>query len=285
MEIITVQPGDTVNSIAEAYRLNADKIIADNGVGADGLLAVGQSLVLLFPAETHTAAAGETVSEVAARYGTDERTLFRNNFFLHGTDELPAGAQVVIRYENEPQTQKIIGGYAYDFIDDTLLNSVVSYMTYLIPFTYGFSYDGSLIPLNDERLLRVAREYGAMPLMHLSTLTEGGYFSNELAHELLNNPTAIQALYAAILENVRAKGYYGVDVDFEYLFAEDKDAYVSFIAGLTELLNENGYFSVVALPPKISDDQPGLLYEGVDYAALGAAADYSFLMTYECVLQ
>ena len=87
-----------------------------------------------------------------------------------------------------------------------------------------------------------------------------------------------------ILENIRAKGYVGLDVDFEYLFAEDKDAYVAFIAGTTALLNENGYFCVVALPPKTSDEQMGLLYEGIDYAALGEAANICFIMAYEYVL-
>jgi spore germination protein len=37
----------------------------------------------------------------------------------------------------------------------------------------------------------------------------------------------------------------------------------------------------VALAPKTRADQPGLLYEAHDYAALGAAADGCLLMTYE----
>ena len=46
-------------------------------------------------------------------------------------------------------------------------------------------------------------------------------------------------------------------------------------------MNEAGYTVSVALPPKISDDQAGLFYEGIDYAGLGAAADSVLLMTYE----
>ena len=188
---------------------------------------------------------------------------------------------MVIRYENQPQRPALLGGYAYDFIDRSLLESVISYMTCLMPFTYGFSADGELVAPNDERLIETANRYGTKPLMHLSTLTPGGYFSNEAAHELFANPEAIRRLQQNLLENIRAKGYVGLDVDFEYLFAEDKDAYAAFIAGTTALLNENGYICVVALPPKTSDDQAGLLYEGIDYAALGKAANYSFLMTYE----
>ena len=46
-------------------------------------------------------------------------------------------------------------------------------------------------------------------------------------------------------------------------------------------MNESGRTVSVALAPKTSDDQPGLLYEGKDYAGLGAAADSVLLMTYE----
>lgn len=42
-----------------------------------------------------------------------------------------------------------------------------------------------------------------------------------------------------------------------------------------------GYQVSVALAPKTSSGQPGLLYEGMDYEKLGNAADHVFLMTYE----
>ena len=41
------------------------------------------------------------------------------------------------------------------------------------------------------------------------------------------------------------------------------------------------YHTSVALAPKTSDTQAGLLYEGKDYALLGEAADSVLLMTYE----
>lgn len=281
MVIYTVKPGDTVNALAAEYGLAPEQIISDNGLAPDGLLVVGQSLVFLFPEEIYTASGGETVNEIAGRYGVSTRTLYRNNYFLNGRPTLEAGDRVVIRYEDAPRDTAFLGGYAYDFIGQSLLDSVVSYMTYLMPFTYGFSADGELVAPEDSRLIQTAVRYGTRPLMHLSTLTPGGYFSNEAAHELFANSEAIERLQQNILENIRAKGYVGLDVDFEYLFAEDKDAYVAFIAGTTALLNENGYFCVVALPPKTSDEQMGLLYEGIDYAALGEAANICFIMTYE----
>lgn len=281
MILYTVSQGDTVFNIAARFGLSEQKIRADNGLDAASSLAVGQCLVLLFPALTHTVRTGQTAETVSRLYGISTRTLFRNNYFLQGENALPVGSTLVIRYEERPGCSAITGGYAYDFVSEERLRSVISYMTYCMPFTYGFSAEGTLVAPEDERLLRIARQYGAKPLMHLSTLTPQGYFSNEAAHALLSSPSSIQTLRENILQTIREKGYEGLDVDFEYLLAEDKEAYVRFIADTTSLLNRYGYICVVALPPKTSDDQVGLLYEGIDYAGLGEAADLAFLMTYE----
>ncbi len=282
MRIITVSPGDTIFKIAEMYNLRPEKIISDNGLDESGTLVVGQSLILLFPEEEYIVTeSGETVTGVSLETGITPRTIFRNNIFLDGNQNLNSGDIVVTRYTSVPSTYGIIGGYAYDSIPQELLDSVISYMTYLMPFTYGFTPDGTLLSPDDRRLIDTAIKYGAMPLMHLSTLTEQGNFSNELAHLLLSNDEAIETLYQNILNTVIRKGYYGIDIDFEFLFAEDRERYVSFIRGITEIMNRNGYISVVALPPKTSDEQRGLLYEGIDYQGLGEAANYAFLMTYE----
>ena len=45
--------------------------------------------------------------------------------------------------------------------------------------------------------------------------------------------------------------------------------------------NAAGYPVSVALAPKTSDDQPGLLYGGKDYRLLGESANHVLLMTYE----
>mgnify|MGYP000537229693 CR=1 FL=1 len=73
----------------------------------------------------------------------------------------------------------------------------------------------------------------------------------------------------------------GLDVDFEYVYAEDAGAYAAFLGRLTERLNPLGYPVIAALAPKIAADQPGTLYEGHDFAAIGAAVNQVLLMTYE----
>ena len=155
------------------------------------------------------------------------------------------------------------------------------YLSFVTIFTYGFTPDGELIGIDDEDIIRIATDYGVAPIMLISTLGENGAFSNELASLLLNNTEAQNVLIDNIIENMRAKGYKGLDIDFEYVFPEDKDNYVQFVSSLTQSLNAEGFFVMTALAPKASSEQKGLLYEAHDYNALGAASNAVLIMTYE----
>ena len=73
----------------------------------------------------------------------------------------------------------------------------------------------------------------------------------------------------------------GVDFDFEYIPRVYAADYVELVARTQRLLSPQGYLTSVALAPKVRADQPGVLYEGHDYAGMGRAADYCLLMTYE----
>ena len=77
------------------------------------------------------------------------------------------------------------------------------------------------------------------------------------------------------------KGYRGLDIDFEFIPVEDARAYADFVARMRKLLSPLGLPVIVALAPKTSAQQRGLLYEGHDYALLSQAADQVLLMTYE----
>ena len=281
MLIHVVKPGDTVYSIALEYGIPMSQLILDNGLETSSRLAVGQALVVQFPTQTHTVQPRETLASIAAAYQLPLRQLYRNNPILGGIPEIYPGQTLVLAYDSTPEATLSVNGYAYPFIDPALLQSTVPYLTYLTPFTYGFTPDGTLVELDDEALLAAARQGGAAPLMHLSTLTEEGGFSNELAHLALTQPAVQDTLVDNLEAMLVQKGYRGLDVDFEYVYAEDAGAYAAFLGRLTERLNPLGYPVIAALAPKIAADQPGTLYEGHDFAAIGAAVNQVLLMTYE----
>ena len=130
-------------------------------------------------------------------------------------------------------------------------------------------------------MIDASNENNTSPILTLTPLDESGRFNNNLISSVVRNDDIQLILIDAILAELNSKGYTGVDVDFEYILSEDRDYFTTFVARMTNILNESGYTVSVALAPKTSADQQGLLYEGKDYAGLGAAANSVFLMTYE----
>ncbi len=281
MEIYVVKPGDTLFSIAESFGVSVERLSATNEISLETPLVVGQTIVILFPETVHTVAEGETLLSVAGRYGVSENTLFRNNINLRGLPAIYPGQSIVISYEETPKYTASVYGYAYPFVDIALLRQTLPYNTYLAPFTYGITASGELVDLNDAALLVLARSYGTAALMHLSTLTPEGRFDSSLAEAVLNESEARENLIENVVATIQRNGYAGLDIDFEYLTADNADAYASLVLEFRRRLSAEGKIVIVALAPKTSATQRGLLYEGHNYASLGAAADYVLLMTYE----
>lgn len=136
--------------------------------------------------------------------------------------------------------------------------------------------------IDDEALIQTARSYQVRPILVLSSLDEEESFSSALVHEFLNNELAQDTLLQQnLIPTLIAKGYRGLDVDFEYIPAEDSQKFLRFLQKAQTLLHQNGMTLSVAVAPKTRADQPGLLYEGLDYQAIGEIADTVFLMTYD----
>lgn len=197
---------------------------------------------------------------------------------------LAVGQALYIR-ETAPEAGRSItvNGYAYPFINENILEETLPYLTYLSIFSYGFTAEGALIPplIDPQFMIDASNENNTSPILTLTPLDESGRFNNNLISSVVRNDDIQLILIDAILAELNSKGYAGVDVDFEYILSEDRDYFTTFVARMTNILNESGYTVSVALAPKTSADQQGLLYEGKDYAGLGAAANSVLLMTYE----
>ncbi|MBE6962598.1 MAG: LysM peptidoglycan-binding domain-containing protein [Ruminococcaceae bacterium] len=281
MTIHVVSAGETAQAIAEEYGVSPAFLIADNEIPSDGALAVGQTLVIRFPRQVHSVREGESLTSIAAAYRTTIRRLWQNNWQLGGGTALYPGQTLVISYLEPPIGRGFFNGYAYPFISQPLMNQQLPYLSSLTPFTYGISADGGLLPLNDDALLSSARQHGTRPVLHLSSYTEEDTFDTQRAAMVLTEPEVQNRLIGELQRTMTRKEFAGVDVDFEYLPATLAVPYAEFLARLRKLFNPQGRFVWAALAPKSSRSQPGLLYEGHDYAAIGAAVNGVLLMTYE----
>ena len=281
MQIYVVKPGDTLFSIGRALGLTPGFLARYNGLQEPYRLAVGQSLLVLYPEQTVTVQPGDTLTSIAASAGTDVASLYRMNPNLSGSDRIYPGQILVTQLEQAARRPAVVSGYAYPNVSERVLRGILPYAGALAPFTYGFTPEGALVPMDDERLLALAGACGVQPLLHLSTLTAAGAFSAAQAAALLRDPALQQTLAANVLQTMLEKGYEGLDVDFEYLGRDLAEPYAAFIQLLRDTLAPYGLPLITALAPKTSAAQPGTLYEGHNYASLSTASDAVLLMTYE----
>lgn len=281
VQIHVVSPGDTLYSVARRYGTQPGFLARQNGLYEPYRLAVGQALLILQVEESYTVRPGDTLYAIARETGVTVTELWRRNPNLAGQARLYPGQTLIVRQETARQRPVEAGGYAYPFVTDRVLEGILPYASWLAPFTYGITAAGGLVPLDDGALLAQAKSYGVRPVLHLSTITENGTFSAERASALLQSEAAQVRLCDAVIAKVQEKGYGGVDVDFEFLGAENAALYPQFLARLRRRVNELGMELTAALAPKTSAAQPGVLYEGHDYRAVGEAVDAVLLMTYE----
>ncbi len=235
MQIYVVKEHDSLDSIADAYMVNAEEIAYANQISAPYPLAVGQALLI-------------------------------------PTQE-----------ENYQKQEVYVNGYAYPYIRSEVLTETLPYLTTLSVFSYGFTSNGTLIPpqVDDSRMIHEAWSKGVAPILVLTPFDQTGMFNNYLISEITHNMTAQQNLIDQMLLLMEEKGFAGIDLDFEYILPEDRVSYADFVANVRAQASLKGYTVSVALAPKTSANQKGLLYEGKDYKLLGAAADSVLLMTYE----
>ena len=281
MQIYVVKPGDTLYSIGRTLSLAPGFLARYNGLQEPYRLAVGQSLLVLYPEQTVTVQPGDTLTSIAASAGTDVASLYRMNPNLSGSDRIYPGQILVTQLEQAARRPAVVSGYAYPNVSERVLRGILPYAGALAPFTYGFTAEGALVPMDDERLLALAGACGVQPLLHLSTLAEGGGFSALHAQAVLESDALRARLIAETVAQMRRGGYGGVDVDFEFLGAELADAFAGFLGELRAAVHAAGGIVVCALAPKTSAEQRGVLYEGHDYRRIGENADAVLLMTYE----
>lgn len=281
MVIHVVQGGETVWSIAQRYGVSSQRIIQYNDVTNPRDLVPGQSLIILQPETVYTVVRGDTLRSIAQRYGVSIVELLQNNPGITISSSLYPGQTVVIAYQGEKRREISVNGYAYPYINRSVLQRALPFLTDLTIFGYGFTVDGDLIPIDDQPLINLAYQYQAAPILLLSSITEDGNFSGERASRLFQD----QTLQNKVLDNLAAvmveKGYQGIDVDFEYIDPQDSQAYVEFLQNVVTKMHGFGFSVNTDLAPKTSSEQKGLLYESHNYAAIGAVTDTVLLMTYE----
>lgn len=279
--IYTIKQGDTLFNIARQYSTTIEELVRLNGLTRPDDLAVGQNIFI--PTETrnstYTVVSGDTMYRIAQRVGVTLDELIRANPQISNPNIIQIGQVINIPNGNTKPTIEV-NGYAIAGINLDTLEQTLPYLTYLSLFSYQILPNGNLTQLYEQDRINAALRQNVAPVMVVTNIGETGGFNSELASTILNNANIQSTLINNIISTLNAKNYTGVDIDFEYLYPQDKDAYTQFLANLKASLPAGKTLSV-AVAPKYRDNQEGLLYEAHDYGAIGEIADRVIIMTYE----
>lgn len=280
MLIHVVQTGDTIQTIADYYGISVTSLIQDNGLDDPNNLVIGQSIVIAFPEITYTVKEGDTLIDIANSFNVTVIQLLINNPYLSERDYIVPGDIIVIKY---PTKGKITThGNAVPYINKDILRKTLPYLTYLSVLNYTATKEGEIIAYyDDSEIIQIAKDYGVMPLMLLTTLTIQGEANIRIAYDLLLNEDFQNKQVENILNIIRAKGYYGINIAFEYISISNLQLYEDYFTKITNRIAEEGFLVFVTINPSLTDLKNETIFQHVDYSLLNQLAHNIIFMDYQ----
>lgn len=279
MLIHVVTKGESLFKIAARYRVTIESIIAVNTIPDPDQLLVGHALVIPTEGLYYTVKPGDSPWKIAQNYGVPLQDLLKINNITDPKALMP-GTRLYIPMKPRPQID--VNGFIYILGEKArpIVKEEGRHLTYLSPFAYRIRQDGSLEPIDDTAAIAAGYEERAVPMMAITnfTATEQG---ENLAHVVLNNTDIVDRLLTNIISIMKQKGYQALNVDFEGVLPQDREAYNQFLQRAVDRLHTEGFIVSSSLAPKTGPTQMGLLYEAHDYPAHGRILDFVVLMTYE----
>lgn len=233
----------------------------------------------MIPILVHIVKPDESLFDVSRCYGVPVEKLCSDNFIEKPEDLLANQALIVDIPDGEHQKMSSFietFGYVYPTVKKDALERALKDLTYLCIFSYGVNMDGTPDIIDDEPIIEQALKANVAPVMVITNK----YFSSYAAREILNNKDAQDRLINHVLFTLKTKNYRGLNIDFEYIFPQDRIAYNEFLEKVTALLYPMGLKVFSSLAPKTSEENK-ILYEAHDYQVHGKLSRRVCLMTYE----
>ena len=283
MQIYVTKPGDTLTGIARKFNVDLDELIEINDIKNVNSLVVGQALIIETDFNSvYIVKPGDTLSKIARENNMPLLEILDLNPTLQPPYRLYVGQRINVEPNEEARKNITLNGFAYSTSSSEEVANALTDLTYLSIFAYRYDENGHLIDLNDKRLVELSKYYETMPLLTITNQNEKGSFSSDYADKLFKDEDMQKNLIEDLTVKVRDTRYSGVIVDFEYIYPRNMAGFIDFISKLRESIKQAGDFSLlVALAPKYSSSQKGILYEAHDYQKIGKLADYVILMAYE----
>jgi len=142
------------------------------------------------------------------------------------------------------------------------------------PFWYTTDASGRLYGRRDDELVRIAHDNNVRIIPSIHNVGNPG-----AVVPVLTNPQLRARHIQNIVDEVLARGYDGIDIDYESLAPSVRDDFTAFIIELSAALRAHNKLLTVAVHAKDRDD--GGLGAFQDWRAIGTHVDQLRIMTYD----
>ncbi|MBK5463209.1 LysM peptidoglycan-binding domain-containing protein [Peribacillus sp. TH16] len=279
MTIVIVKKGASLWEIAKMNKVDPSRIVEVNGLESTALVP---GLALYIPDDkvvnrTYLIKNGDTLSEIARRFGTSIAAIMKANPGLVASS-LKVDTEILIPspYKN----QLITLGFAFPTSGGVVFKTLEENgdkLSYLAIVAYSFTKEGyAFVDGDDLPLIAKCEQTGVTPLLMIRNFQDGD-FDADLAGEVLTSSIYRGNLINSMLNIVREKGYGGVSMDIEFIPPARRSDYVLFLKELKEGLNE--LILHVNVHAKTSDNPDNRIVGGHDYRGIGEVADLVAVMT------
>ena len=149
----------------------------------------------------------------------------------------------------------------------------------VMPYWYALNADGSVSPYEwaeDSKLVSLARDKGIrlMPLV-------SNEFDPARANKMLSSQASRDAHAAELTKLTVSKGYDGLDLDYESMYAADRDNFSLFVEDLASRLHAEDKKLSVVVHPKTSEPGNWDGPKAQDWRRISQAADEFEIMIYD----
>lgn len=135
------------------------------------------------------------------------------------------------------------------------------------PQWFAVDQTGRVASSADAEVIEWARR-SRIPLMPLLVNNQ---FQTAVAHAVLNDDQAQSLLLEQILETARTNRFYGIQLDFENIPAEDRDAFSRFAARLAKEFRRRHLKLSIAVPAPLEPAPAGLPAQALHHMVQGQA--------------
>ena len=278
MDIYLVEVGDTIELIAKKYDVSVEKLINDNNFTDPYNLVPGESVVIAYPSKTYTVREGDTLDSIASINDISLNELLRNNPVLID-DNIYPGEVLTISYNRDAEVY--MHGYTSTIVDRRILRKNLPYLTYLSIINYTIVKNGEIFGSEDDRgIIQLAEAYGVIPIMHLASLTNLGEIDLEITNEILTNEELQDKLFNSVLQLLKEKGYYGVNISAQYISSANSVLFNNYAKRLSDLISSEGYLTFITINPVVATSDEEDIYENIDYTSIGSTVDTILFMQY-----